>query len=307
MVNLRPLKYLAFIGLFFIFIMSLNTEKEIIVYQPNSRQKTGFLKSLFLMAKNIKNSRELIWQLFVRDFLAAYKKSFLGIGWIILAPIFGIVSWVFMNYAGVLKPGDVGIPYPAYILLGTSFWGLFMGFYTSAAETLNTGQGFIMQVKYPHEALLAKQILQQLANFLASFIVIMLVLLSFKVIPSWQILILPILILPMLFLGAGIGLLVSVIGVVANEIRRIMDIALGTLIFFTPIIYSSDSTGGMIAKIIKINPLTYIIGGVRDAITYGKIENLSYFIWSGIGSFIFFLFAWRLFYVSEEKVIEKMI
>ena len=280
---------------------------KIVVYEPDSRRKTGFFKSLFLMTKNIKDSRELIWQLFVRDFLAAYKKSFLGIGWIVLSPIFGIVSWVFMNYAGVLKPGNVGIPYPAYILLGTSFWGLFMGFYQSASETLNSGQGFIMQVKYPHEALLAKQIFQQLANFLASFLVTIVVLLVFRVVPSWQIFLLPILVLPMLFLGAGLGLLISVIGIVANEVKRIADVGMGLLIFFTPIIYSTNSTTGIIATIVKINPLTYIVGGVRDAIAYGKIENFQYFVWSGIGSFVFFLLAWRLFYVSEEKVIEKML
>jgi hypothetical protein len=64
----------------------MSNAEKIIVYSPNSRQKTGFFKSLFLMAKNVKDSRELIWQLFSRDFLAAYKKSFLGIGWIVLAP-----------------------------------------------------------------------------------------------------------------------------------------------------------------------------------------------------------------------------
>lgn len=280
---------------------------NISVYEPDSRQKISFLKSLFVMVKNIISSRELIWQLFIRDFLASYKKSFLGIGWIILSPIFGIVSWVFMNYAGVLKPGNVGIPYPAYILLGTSLFGLFMGFYTYAAETLNVGQGFIMQVKYPHEALLAKQVFQQLANFLATFVVTLIVLFLFHVIPSWLIFFLPILVSPMLFLGSGIGLLVSVLGVVAIEIRRIVDIMMGTLIFFTPIIYRADSMHGIMLKVIKFNPLTYIIGEVRDAIVYGRIDHLDYFIWSSVGSFVFFLFAWRLFYVSEEKVIEKML
>jgi len=78
-------------------------------------------------------------------------------------------------------------------------------------------------------------------------------------------------------------------------------------IFLTPIIYSADTTSGIIAKVIRINPLTYIVGGVRDAIAYGHISNLNYFIWSGIGAFIFFMLAWRLFYISEEKVVEKMI
>lgn len=281
-------------------------QKTVTVYRPNLRLETGTLKSLGLMVANIAASRELIWQLFRRDFFAGYKKLFLGIGWIVLSPIFGILSWVFMNHAGVLKPGNVGIPYPAFVLLGSSFWGLFMGFYQSSAETLNSGAGFILQVKYPHEALLAKQILQQAVNFVINLAVVLLALLLFRVTPSPLILLLPVLVLPMLFLAAGIGLLISVVGVVAQEIRRIADILLGALMFFTPIIYTADSVGGASAKIVRLNPLTHIVGGVRDAVVYGRIADLSAFLWTGAASLAFFLLAWRLFYVSEEKIIEKM-
>lgn len=280
--------------------------KKVVIYEPNSRRKTGFLMSLFVMAENIKNSRELIWQLFVRDFLAANKKSFLGMGWIIIAPIFGIISWVLMNYAGVLKPGDVGIPYPAYVLLGTTLWGLFVNFFQGSAGTLTAGQGFIMQVKYPHEALLAKQILEQLATFFIGFVVTLIVLALFHVIPSWKIVFFPFLILPMLFLGAAIGLVISVVGVVVTEAKRIMDILLGILIFLTPIIYGNSYAGGLLGKITKYNPLTYIVGGVRDVIIYGRMDYLQTFLWCGLGAFVLFLLSWRLFYVSEEKVIEKM-
>ncbi|HPV43831.1 MAG TPA: hypothetical protein PKX40_21840, partial [Spirochaetota bacterium] len=104
------------------------------IYEPDTRHKIGFLKVWAIMFRNIIMSRELIYQLFKRDFIMAYKKSFLGIGWILLQPIIGIISWVFMNKTGVLQPGDVGIPYPAYVLLSTSIWGLFVGFFTSASE-----------------------------------------------------------------------------------------------------------------------------------------------------------------------------
>src|SRR5450759_195944 len=108
----------------------------ITIYEPNQRTKMGFFTIWFLMVKNILNSRDLIFQLFKRDFFMAYKKSLLGITWIFISPIIGIVSWVFMNAAGILTPGNVGIPYPAYVLLSSSIWGLFMGFYSSAAGTL---------------------------------------------------------------------------------------------------------------------------------------------------------------------------
>ena len=48
--------------------------ETITTYEPNQRAKTGFLKSWIIMIKNIIMSRELIWQLFKRDFLNAYKK-----------------------------------------------------------------------------------------------------------------------------------------------------------------------------------------------------------------------------------------
>jgi lipopolysaccharide transport system permease protein len=237
----------------------------------------------------------------------SYKKSFLGMSWLIITPIMGIISWVFMNVTGVLKPGDVGIPYPAYLLLSTSIYSLFLSFYTGAAGTLEAGRSFINQVKFAHDALLVKQLIQQLANFLISFLLTIVILLMFKVIPTWKTLFFPVLILPMMLLGAGIGLISSVLSVVAADIQKAMAFAMGLLMYLTPIIYSSKVDNQLLQTIIKWNPLTYLIGAVRDTMIYGKIEHLDRFLISSIISLVFFLITWRLFYISEQKVIEKMI
>ncbi len=282
-------------------------DNDIIIYEPNQRQKIGFFKCWIVMVKNIIKSRELIAQLFKRDFFAVYKKSFIGVAWIFISPIIGIISWVFMNATGILNPGDVGIPYPAYVLLSSSIWGLFMGFYSSAASTLGAGAGFIMKVKFPHEALLIKQIAQHLANYLLAFIVNIIVLLVFGVIPSWKIVFFPIIILPLFFLGAGIGLVVSVINIVAIDISRGISFVMGMIIFVTPVIYSPNVENEIIQAIIKWNPLTYLIGNVRDIIIYGRFDFADRFLYSSIIAFLIFIFSWRFFYLSEEKVIEKMI
>ncbi|MBI4681233.1 MAG: ABC transporter permease [Nitrospirae bacterium] len=283
------------------------SREEITVYEPNSRHKIGLFKIWLIMIRNIISSRELIFQLFKKDFFAAYKKTFLGIGWILISPIIGIVSWVFMNAAGILRPGDVGIPYPAYVLLSSSIWGLFMGFYSASAGTLGAGAGFIMQVKYPHEVLLVQQVANQLANFLTSFILTIIVLVFFGVIPDWKIISFPFLVLPLFFLGAAIGLVVSVISAVTSEVQRGVDMLLGMLIYVTPVIYSPNIENPMLQTIIGYNPLTYLIGGARDIIIYGRMEHFDRFLYSALLSFVLFMFSWRLFYVSEDKVIEKMI
>jgi len=199
------------------------------------------------MSRNILDSRELIWQLFKRDFFSSYKKSFIGITWIFVAPIMGIVSWVFLNMTGMLHPGEVGVPYPVYVLIGTSMWGLFMGFFDSAKETLSAGQTLVMQVNYPHEALLFKQTAQHLANFSIAFVMNIAVLLAFKVIPGWQIIFFPLVVLPLFFLGAAVGLVASMISIVAVDINRVINMGMGLLMYMTPVIYS-DKVDSQLAQ-----------------------------------------------------------
>jgi lipopolysaccharide transport system permease protein len=271
------------------------------------RHELGLFRTWAVMGRNIWSARELIWQLFKRDFFAAYKKSFLGIAWVVITPIMGIVSWVFLQKTGMLQPGDVGIPYPAYVLIGTTMWGLFMGFYGSARATLSAGGGLVMQVNYPHEALLFKQTAQHLANFTIRLVFILLVLLAFKVVPHWGLLLFPLVALPVFFLGAAIGLIVSMIAVVAVDLNRGINTAMGLLIWLTPIIYSRDVASPFVRNAIKWNPLTHLVCSCRDIVLYGRLyDTTGYFICAGIAFFLF-LISWRLFYVSEHKLIERMI
>lgn len=284
-----------------------NRHLKIVVYEPGGRNKIGIFQVWWLMIKNIADSRELIYVLFKRDFFASYKKSAFGITWILLSPILAIMSWVFMNATGILNPGDVGIPYPAYVLLSTSIWGIFSGAYTAAQGTLKAGEGIISQVKYPHDVLLVKQIAHHLATFSIGFAVNIVVLFSFGVVPSWKAVLFPAVILPLVFLGAAIGLVVSVFGVVAVEIQRAADLFVGILIWVTPVIYSSKVTHPLLQTVMTWNPLTYLVSAARDMVLYGRIENDLYFLLSSAISLCLFLIAWKLFFVTEERVVEKML
>jgi ABC-type polysaccharide/polyol phosphate export permease len=278
-----------------------------VVYEANQRLKKSWIASWVEMFRNIIKSRELIAVLFKRDFFASYKKSFLGWIWIFISPIVGIISWVILNSSGILNPGNVGIDYPPYVLLSSSIWGLFMGFYGSAASTLGAGAEFIMQVKYPHEALLAKQTALHITNFFITFLINIVVLVLYGVPLNIGILLLPIVMLPLFFLGAALGLAVSVISVVASDISNIINIGMGFVFYLTPIIYSNQTSSPLLNTVMQLNPLTYLIGGVRSMMLYGRIDNFGIYMLCSVVSFILFLFSLRLFYVSEQRVVEKML
>lgn len=289
-------------------IIIMNQNVEISIYEPHSRLKTGLVKTWIKMAHNVYTARELIWQLFRRDFLMSYKKSFIGMGWILISPIVGIVSWVFMNATGVLAPGEVSVPYPVYVLLGSTIWGLFMQSYGASKGTLSAGGGFITQVNYPHEALLVKQFLQTLAGFGINIILIVIVMILFGVIPPLQALLFPFSLIPLLFAGGALGLVVGLVSVVATDISKIVDRILGFAIYTVPVIYSTEVSNEFLRSVLQLNPLSYLIQIPRNLMIGDPInDQVNAFLIVGVFTLIIFLISLRLFYVSEEQVIEKMI
>lgn len=287
--------------------LTSNDSPNITIYRPNMRHELGFFQTWGVMARNIIKSRELIWQLFKRDLLAGYKKSYVGYAWMFVSPLLGIVSWIFLQKTGLLNPGDVGVPYPVYVLIGTSMWGLFMGFYASAASTLSSGGGLLMQVNYPHEALLFKQVANQLAGYGIGFVMNVAVLLLFGVVPSWGILIFPVVALPLFFLGVALGLIIAMVSVVAYDMSRLVELAMGILMYTVPVIYSPSSTSVALLTINKWNPLTYLVCSCRDMILYGTLYHPKAYFISALLAFLAFMVSWRLFYVSEDKLIERMV
>jgi len=280
---------------------------KITVYEPRQRSRTGMLAVLCIMAADVVRCRELIWQLFKRDFLMQYKKSFLGLGWIVLAPLLGFASWVFMNAAGVLNPGTMDFPYPAFVLVSTTLWGFFTNSVIAASRTLKAGQGFIDQVHYPHHTLLVKELLQTYVNFMISFVFVTVLLLGFGVNLHALYWAAPVLVLPMLAAAAAIGLTASIVNVVSMDIEKGIGYVLGFWMFLTPVVYTAGDKGGIVETILLLNPMTYLYGSARDLIVFGYSHDGHVFAGLSAAVLFFLILAMRWFYVAEERVIEKMI
>jgi len=279
-----------------------DTSRDIVYYRPNQRHEIGFLRTWLIMGRNIVRARELIWQLFKRDFLAGYKKSYIGFTWIFVSPILGIVSWLILKWAGLLKAAS-----PAELLVGMAMWGLFLGLYSASSQTLTSGASLVMQVTYPHEALLFKQVAQKVANFTLSFVTIGVTLAVLKVMPSWKTVFLPLVLLPMLFLASAAGLIFSMIKVVAVDLDKAVSAGMGLMLFLTPVIYTTEDANPFLRTVNRWNPLTYLICSARDIILEGRLYDAKGYFICAAGAFMAFMMAWRLFYVSENKIIERMI
>jgi lipopolysaccharide transport system permease protein len=281
-------------------------KESVTVYRPNQRHELGYLETWLVMLRGLVGSRELIWQLFRRDFFVSYKKSFIGAAWVVLTPLGGILVWVFLKHSGVLQPGEVGVPYPVYILIGSSVWGLFMGFYTAAANTLKDGQHLVQQVHYPHEIFLFVKSMLQIVNFFIALALNLLVLVFFGVVPGPAAFFFPLVALPLFLLGAGIGLFVSMISVIAFDLEKAFTTLMTLLIWSVPVIYSGRPANPLLQTIIAWNPLTYLVCSSRDILLFGRLYDPAAYAVSAVFALAVFLISLRLLYVSESELVERM-
>lgn len=284
----------------------MDERDQVVVFEPDQRVRLGFVLGWRVMMGNVVSSRELIWQLFKRDFLAGSKQSVLGLLWILITPLVGIVSWVMMNAVGVLHPGEVGVPYPVYVLCGTTIWGMFMGFYSSAAASLTSAGGLLAQARFSHEALVAQQLAQAVIAALANLVLLAAVWVVGGLSVHSSALWFPVSVLPLVLLGTGIGLIVSVFAVVVHDITKAVTTLLGLLMFATPVIYASNVPHDWLQRVIWWNPLTYLVGGARDLLLEGRINHVSSYAGAVAFALGLFLLAWRLFFLSEQKVAERL-
>ena len=165
----------------------------------------------------------------------------------------------------------------------------------------------MLHVNFPHEALLLKETAQQLAAFLVTFVLNLVVLLVFRVTPSWGVILLPLVALPLFFIGSAIGLVISMVNIVTVDLSRCVGAAVGLLMFTTPLIYGDNVESPLVQTIIKYNPLTYLVCSCRDVVIYGRLYdgNVQAYFLSAATAFLLFLVSWRLFYIGEQKVIER--
>lgn len=285
------------------------TDKDgmvVTIYSPNERAG-GFVSSACLAVKEIIIGRHLIWSLFVRDFNAQFRQKALGYLWAVLGPILGMFSFIFMNYAGILSPGKTDIPYPLYVLVGTTIWGYLVVPSTSLAGGLASQGDLILRTNVPKFALVMTSLTAVFYGVCVNIVVLSLILVVFQQGLSWWALAYPLLILPMIFLGVGVGLISSVMSVIARDLSAIISQALNLAMYVTPVVYVGSTVNQpLLRKVIALNPLSYLIDVPRSLIFQGHSPYVLEYVLASLMSLAVLLVGIRVFYLIQDLVAERL-
>jgi lipopolysaccharide transport system permease protein len=209
--------------------------------------------------------RELLYFLVWRDVKIRYKQTALGAAWAIVQPLFTML--VFSLFFGRLAqmPSD-GLPYPIFCLAGLVPWQFFAFGLNESSNSLVSSRSLITKVYFPRMTIPMAPVLAGLVDFLAAFVVMLVMMGWYGIVPGLNILF----ILPLLLLAAiaslGAGLWLAALNVQYRDVRYVVPFLTQLWLFATPIAYPSSLLPVQWRALYGLNPMVGVVDGFRWAL-----------------------------------------
>jgi lipopolysaccharide transport system permease protein len=275
-----------------------------VVHTPESLIKHP-VKLFKQMWQDLLASRELAWQLLVRDIRAQYRQSFLGIAWAFLPPMITAAGFTLANKANVINIQVTDIPYPAYVMFSMALWQTFVEALNGPIQAVTLAKPMLARVNFPREAIILAKLGEVFFNFAIKLILIAAVFIWFRVSVSWTVILAPVALIHLIMLGTLIGTLLSPLGALYQDVSKGLTMVTGFWLFLTPVVFPIPKEG-VFGLLVRLNPVTPLLVTTRELATTGIVTDpLSFWIVSII-TFVGLLITWVAFRLAMPYVIERL-
>lgn len=284
--------------------MNLPTELLVRIYSPEPLlgHPISLVKKIF---SDIYAGRELAWRLFIRDLSAQYRQTYLGYLWAFLPPLVASLTFIFLNSQGIVKIDTGGIPYPAFAMMGTLLWQVFVDALMSPIQALTKAKPMLAKINFPREAILIGGLYMVIFNFLVRLILVAGVMIFWKVAPTATILFFPVAMGAILITGFAIGLALTPIAGFYQDIQNAIPIITGFWMLLTPVVYPARTEG--LAGILAVwNPVSPLIVTARATLTGQDLSLLLPFTIISIASLIATFLGLVGFRIAMPHLIARM-
>ena len=212
--------------------------------------------------KELREYRDLFYFLVWRDIKVLYAQTILGFMWAILNPVVQIAVFTII-FGKVAKLPTDGIPYALFVTVAIIPWTYMSAAMTQSSQSLVSHQNILGKVYFPRLIFPLTPILSKLVDFGISLAIVGVVLLYYRVAPTWNLLLLPIFIAMMLSVPAGVGMWLSALAIRFRDVKFAMQYVIQLLVYSAPIVYSASTIPEPYRVLYSLNPIVGVIEGFR--------------------------------------------
>lgn len=253
--------------------------------------------------KNLFQYRELLKTNVQKEIRGKYKGSFLGVLWSFLNPLLMVLVYALVfPYIMRVKQDN----YLVFLITGVIPWNFFTTCVTSGCNCVWINGGIIKKVYFPREILPISVVASGLINFLISCIIILIFVIAGGIMPTFNLLWLPVIAIIQSLLTLGVLFILSAINVYVRDIEYLVGFILQLIFYATPILYNATMFPEKYRWILYLNPMTHIIDAYRSIFYYGLMPELKSLIFIGILSLCVFIVGYQIFRKLEKGFAEEV-
>jgi lipopolysaccharide transport system permease protein len=161
------------------------------------------------------------------------------------------------------------------------------------------------KIYFPRLIFPVTPILSKLVDFSISLLIIIAVSIYYRVYPTLNLLFLPLFLLIMVSIPAGIGMWSSALAIRFRDVKLAMPFAIRMLIYSAPIVYSASSIPEAYRIIYSLNPIVAVIEGFRSCLLGTPMPWP--FIWPGAIMSLILLVGGAMYFKRMERVFVDVI
>jgi homopolymeric O-antigen transport system permease protein len=212
--------------------------------------------------------RELLYFLAYRDLLVRYKQTVIGVAWALLRP--ALTMAIFVAFRRMTKLAASDIPDAIIVFAALLPWQFFATALAEAAGSLIGSANLISKVYFPRLLVPAGAVVTSLVDFGVTLGLLAALMLWYRFVPGWQILVLPLLVGFTFGLSMGTGLLLAALSVEYRDFRYIVPFIVQFGLFVSPVAIETAAVPERWRLLYSLNPLVGIIDGFRWAVLRGR-------------------------------------
>ncbi len=215
--------------------------------------------------QELREYKDLFYFLVWRDIKVLYKQTILGFVWAIIRPFFSMIvfSVVFGRLAKV--PSD-GVPYPIFAYTALIPWTYFSTAMSSSTQSLISNANMLSKVYFPRLIIPLTPVLAKLIDFAIAFLLLGVMMVWYSIVPTWNVLFLPYLIILMILTASGIGMWLSALAIQYRDVRFALQFLVQLLMYAAPVVWPVSLVPAQYRLLYGLYPMAGIIEGFRSAL-----------------------------------------
>jgi lipopolysaccharide transport system permease protein len=249
--------------------------------------------------------RDLLYFLIWRDLKARYRQTALGPFWIVLQPIISMALYTIL-FGYIAKLPSDGIPYSVFSYVGLMPWGFFASSLTNGSSSLLGSKDLISKIYFPRFLNPLAKTIGSLIDLSIEFIILVLLLIYYRLQPTWGLALIPLFLFIAATTGLGFGMLFSGLVVKYRDFGNLVGYISRTWMYTLPIVYSVTLIPEQWRFIYSLNPMFSVIVGFRWALTGTEPPSPLIIALNTVAGLLLFICGMFVFKRVERDIVDLL-